>query len=88
MVFPLYPSCCRLDSDTPFPLQFHVIHSRPDPVLAADFVNSVDLIAVKQYTLGKRRFSRINMCAYAYIPHLLNVDAHSAITLLYPLNGS
>jgi hypothetical protein len=55
-------------------------------------VNGVDLIAIKQYTLGKRRFSRINMRANAYIPHLedcclsdgrpSNGDAHSVITLL------
>jgi hypothetical protein len=53
-----------------------MVHSGPHPVLAPDFVDGVNFIAVKQNTLGKGGFPRINMRADPDIPHPGNVDAH------------
>jgi hypothetical protein len=60
-----------------------VVHGGPHPVLAPDFVDGVDFVAVKQDPLGKGSFPRIDMRADPDIPHPGNVDAHFVFILLY-----
>jgi hypothetical protein len=62
-----------------------VVHSGANAVFTADFMDGVDLVAVKQDALGKGGFPRVDMCTDSNVPHLsdicpVSVDAHSIPT--------
>jgi hypothetical protein len=58
-----------------------VVHGSANAVFPADFVDGVNFVTVKQDTLGKGGFPRVDMRTNSNVPHLLdvrpgNVDAH------------
>jgi hypothetical protein len=58
-----------------------VVQSRADSVLSPDFVDGVDLVAIKKNALRQGGFSRIDVRANSNVPHPANVDAHFFLLL-------
>ncbi len=57
VVFPLNLSCSRLDCDTSFTFQFHVVHYSTNTVFTTNFVNSMNFVTVEQNTFRSSSLS-------------------------------
>ena len=78
VVFPGTVGSGRLDGDAALPLQFHVVHSRADTVLAAHLVDGVNPLGEEQYPFRQGGFARIDVGADTDIPYFAQVFFHHA----------
>ena len=76
VVAPLHVGGRRGDGDAALALEVHGVHGGADAVLALHLVDGVDLVAIVQDPLGKRRLARIDVGADADVPHCRNVNCH------------
>jgi len=70
-VFPLGVGSCRLDRNSLFAFQIHVVHLRTNSIFSADLVYVVNPSSVVKYALCQRSFPRIDVRRNPNVPDVL-----------------
>ena len=75
-VFPFYLCWCRLDCNSSFSFQFHVIHNSTNTIFSSNFMDCVDFVAIEQNSLRQSCLSWVNVGADTDISEFRNIHAH------------